>query len=176
MKPEWRIFFPFESTTSSSTHTSNASTVPPGKKWPTRRVRTTTSSRAVSPRRSAASTLSSGATTSAASRTKPGAAPKLIDSSPAANVVLRRGSPPPTARPSRPSGSPGTRPNTSIVTAPDCRKAWVTCSCSSSRLTKGSAVLAPGKRCEWTLPSRAAGSFAGTSGMWQSAQPWGFAG
>ena len=150
--------------------------MPPGKKWPTRRVRTTTSSRAESPRRSAASTLSSGATTSAAGVTNDRAAPKLIDSSPAANVVLSRGSPPATARVSRSSGSPGTRPNTSSVTAPDFRNAWVTCICSSSRLTKGSAVFAPGKRCECTLPSLAAGSFAVTSGMWQSAQPCGFGG
>ena len=45
------------STASSSTHTSKASTVPPGKKWPMLRVRTTTSTRAESPRRSAASAL-----------------------------------------------------------------------------------------------------------------------
>ena len=91
--------------------------------------------------------------------------------------MLSRGSPPATARVAAAArASPGTRPNTSTVTAPDFRKACVTCSCSSSRLTKGSAVFAPGKRCECTLPSLAAGSFDGTSGMWQSAQPCGFGG
>ena len=130
----------------------------------------------MSPRRRAASTLSRGATTSRGAETKAGAAPKAIDSSPAANVVLRRGSPAPSARDSPEPPPPGTRPKTSIVTAPDFRKAWVTCICSSSRFTKGSAVFAAGKRCECTWPSRAAGSFAGTSGMWQSAQPCAFGG
>ena len=45
----------------------------------------------------------------------------------------------------------------------------MTSSWSLSPFTNGSAVFAPGKRWEWTLPSRAAGSFDGTSGMWQSA-------
>jgi len=46
----------------------------------------------------------------------------------------------------------------------------------SSWFTNGSAVFAAGKRWEWTLPSRAAGSFAATSGMWQSAHFCAFAG
>src|SRR5438094_284239 len=40
---------PFSSSAFSSGHTSNASTVPPGKKWPTARVRTTASTRTLYP-------------------------------------------------------------------------------------------------------------------------------
>ena len=153
--------------------------MPPGKKWPTLRVRTTTSSRADSPRRSAASTLSSGPVTSEALCTAARDVPKLIDSSPCANVELSRGSAAPAAFADAASPSPSpprTRPNTSIVTAPAFRNACVTSSWSLSPFTKGSAVLAPGKRCEWIFPSRAAGSFDGTSGMWQSAHICGLGG
>ena len=67
--PLWKSVRPFASTASSSTQTSKASTVPPGKKWPTLRVRTTTSTRTDSPRRSGAVHRAERApTTSAAAR------------------------------------------------------------------------------------------------------------
>jgi hypothetical protein len=82
------------STASSSTQASCASTVPPGKKWPTFRVRTTTSTRTESPRRTVGITLSIGAITSTGGLRTVGAVPKLPDSSPCANVLASCGSPP----------------------------------------------------------------------------------
>ena len=176
--PLWKTTRPRSSTASSSTHTSKASTVPPGKKWPTFRVRTTTSIRTDSPRRTVAPTRSSGATTSAGGERNAWGEPKLIDSSPCANVLASRASPGPAAFASAGAAPSAvrTRPKTSTDTWPSRRKAWVTRSCSGSWLTKGRAVFAAGKRWEWTWPSRAAGSCAATSGMWQSAHFWGFAG
>ena len=138
------------STASNSTQTSNASTVPPGKKCPTLRVRTTTSTRTDSPRRTATGARSSGATTSAGGVTTP-PAPKRADSSPTANVLASRGS---AARASGPRGGgvsfARVIPNTSTEICPARRKSCTTRNCSSSPLTKGSAVFAPGKRCDRT--------------------------
>ena len=153
--------------------------MPPGKKWPTLRVRITTSTRTDSPRRTATSCRSSGASTSAGGApVEMPAAPKRIDSSPTANVLDRRGSAVPRASASSGGGASATRvmPKTSTEICPSRRKSCTSRSCSSSPLTKGSAVLAPGKRCERTRPSRAAGSSDGTSGMWQSRQVWGAGG
>jgi hypothetical protein len=61
-------------------------------------------------------------------------------------------------------------PKTSTETAPPCRKACAAASCSVSWFTNGIAVFAAAKRCDRTKPFRAAGSFDGTSGMWQSLQ------
>ncbi len=58
----------------------------------------------------------------------------------------------------------------STVRNPDLRNFSITSSCSWSWLTKGIAVLAPGKRCECTLPCLLPGSSELTSGMWQPAQ------
>jgi hypothetical protein len=52
----------------------------------------------------------------------------------------------------------------------------VTFSCSWSWFTKGSAVFAAGKRCDFTFPFLAAGSLEATSGMWQSAHFCGLGG
>ena len=115
--PLWRIVRPLSSTASSSTQTSNASTVPPGKKWPTLRVRTTTST----PHRFAAA---DGGVHLVERRDHLGrrsarnvcAAPKFIDSSPTANVLASRGSRRRRcARRLRPPASPraATRPKTS---------------------------------------------------------------
>ncbi len=145
--------------------------MPPGKKWPTLRVRTTTSTRADSPRRSAASTLPSGASIGATSRSTVCDAPRLPPSSPTANVLAIRGSPAFAVRVSAggPGCSPGTSPKTSTLTTPSFRNSCVMRSCSWSPLTNGSAVLAAAKRCDFTLPpSCATGSFEATSGMWQS--------
>ena len=109
--------------------------------------------------------------------------PKLPDSSPCANVLASWGSPPRaldwpwlTASPAGAASATRARPKTSTETCPSRRKSCVTFSCSASPFTKGSAVLAAGKRWEWIFPSRAAGSLAATSGMWQSAHFWGLAG
>ena len=158
--------------------------VPPGKKWPTLRVRTTTSTRTESPRRTVGDTRSIGAITSTGGDSTVGTAPKLPDSSPWANVEASWGSevralawPWLTLSPAG-LGASATRarPKRSTVTWPSRRKSWVARSCSASPFTKGSAVFAAGKRWEWIFPSRAAGSFAATSGMWQSAHFWGLAG
>src|SRR5204862_77658 len=74
--PLWRSVRPLLSTASSSIQTSNASTVPPGKKCPIFLVRTTTSTRTDSPRRTTARTRSRGATTSAAAVVNDCTAPK----------------------------------------------------------------------------------------------------
>ena len=78
-------------------------------------------------------------------------APKRADSSPTANVLARRGSA------ARASGALGAAtssarviPNTSTEICPARRKSCTTRNCSSSPLTNGSAVFAPGKRCERT--------------------------
>ena len=81
----------------SSSQTSNASTVPPGKKWPIFRVRTTTSSRTVDPGVSTGCARSSGAASSPTSRITTGAF--CSASSPTAKpdiasaAVARRGAP-----------------------------------------------------------------------------------
>ncbi len=106
---------PFSSTAWSSTHTSNASTVPPGKKWPTLRVRTTTSTRTVSPRRTAASARLSGAVTGCTgSPSPPVAFVSTLLSSPTAKVVDR--SPPGSIEPPV-LASAGPMAKTSTVTA-----------------------------------------------------------
>ncbi len=64
----------------------------------------------------------------------------------------------------------------STVTTLPFRNSCVTRSCSWSPLTKGSAVLAAGKRCDLTMPFFATGSFPATSGMWQSAHFCGLGG
>ena len=171
------IVRPLLSTASSSTHTSKPSTVPPGKKWPTLRVRTTTSRRTDSPRRTAGFTLSSGATTGSAGVSTAVPAPKFIDSSPTAKVLLRRGSVPATCRSSPDAPEPvRTRPKTSTDTAPSCRNDWTACICFVCPFTNGSAVLAAANRWLLCLPSLADGSVEATRGMWQSAQVIDFAG
>jgi hypothetical protein len=96
----------------------------------------------------------------------------LADSSPTANVLAIAGAA--SGAPAwavAPAAGASTRamPKMSTEIWPSRRKSCTTLSCTGSRLTNGSAVLAPGNRCDRTLPFFAAGSFESTSGMWQSA-------
>jgi hypothetical protein len=164
------------STASNSTQTSNASTVPPGKKWPTFRVRTTTSTRTDSPRRTATGILSSGASTGAGGTVDATrAAPNAPDSSPMANVLAILG--PDAVRATSGADTAAlVMPNRSTEICPSRRKSCTTFSCTESWLTNGTAVFAAGNRCDRTLPFFAAGSLESTSGMWQSVHLDGFAG
>ncbi len=162
---------PLSSSPFNSSHTSKESTVPPGKKCPTLRVRTTTSTRTVSPGRNTGPARSSGAATRPISRKNTCPGPPSA-SSPTAKVVDATG---PSAARRRISGaagsfSAGEAAKMSTVTALSCRKRSVTRNCSASWLANGTAVLAAGNRCEWTIPLWFPRSFDGTSGIWQSTQ------
>ena len=127
-----------------------------------------------------ASTLSSGRDAPRRARAgMPGRGAEAPDSSPCANVLARRGSLPPPPCVPAPASRPRrarTRPNTSTDTTPSRRKSCVTLSCSCVVVHERQRGVGGGKRCEWTLPSCAAGSFDATSGMWQSAHFWGLGG
>src|SRR5258706_458362 len=72
--------------------------------------------------------------------------------------------------------STGETAKISTVMKPDLRKSTVAFICASSRLTWATAVLAAGKRCEWTIPSGLPGSREAPSGKGQSAHTWLFGG
>ena len=156
---------PVSSVAFSSSQTSNASMVPPGKRWPTSHVRTTTSTRTDSPRRTRTGARPKGPRIRASGSWT--AAPGSTSSEPEKEAGFRlsaaaaaTGSVPPASLTA----------NTSTETFPACRNSCVIRSWVGWLLAVGRAVLAAMNRCERTRPPLAAGSSDSTFGMWQSTQ------
>src|SRR6202007_919320 len=93
------------------------------------------------------------------------------DSSPTANDVDSSGRPglAPPAADSCNFSPAGETAKISTLSCLSCRNFWLSSSCVLSSLAVGTAVLAPGNRCECTSPWTLPASCEGTCGMWQSA-------